>query len=80
MHPDVIAQTDKINEGNRQNLVELKVDLVGILQKRQRDVGRYKAMQYFCRTSPRDSPGWTHCSMMGRWSGAERISKFCVIL
>jgi hypothetical protein len=22
MHPDVIAQTDKINEGNRQNLVE----------------------------------------------------------
>jgi hypothetical protein len=47
MHPDVIAQTDKINEGNRQNLVELKADLVGTLQKRQRDVGRYKAMQYF---------------------------------
>jgi hypothetical protein len=47
MHSDVIAQTDKINEGNRQNLVESKADLVGTLQKRQRDVGRYEAMQYF---------------------------------
>jgi hypothetical protein len=47
MHPYVIAQTDKINEGNRQNLVELKADLVGTLQKRQHDVRWYKAMQYF---------------------------------
>ncbi len=47
MHPDVIAQTDKINEGNRRNLVELKADLLGTLRKRQRDVGRYEAMQYF---------------------------------
>jgi hypothetical protein len=47
MHPDVIAQTDKINEGSRQNLVELKADLVGTLQKRQSNGGRFKAMQYF---------------------------------
>jgi hypothetical protein len=34
MHPDVIAQIDKINEGNRQNLVQSKADLVGTLQKK----------------------------------------------
>ena len=39
MHPDVTAQTDKINEGNKRNLAEQKTDLVGMLQKRQHDVG-----------------------------------------
>ena len=47
MHPDVIAQTDKINKGNKHNLVGQKADLVGMLQKRQRDVGRFEAMKYF---------------------------------
>jgi hypothetical protein len=47
MHPDVIAQTDKINEGSKRNLVEQKADLVGMLRKRQRDVGRFEAMNYF---------------------------------
>jgi hypothetical protein len=47
MHPDVIAQTNKVNEGNKRNLTELKTDLAGTLRKRQRDVGRYEAMKYF---------------------------------
>jgi hypothetical protein len=47
MHPDVIAQTDKINEGNKRNLIEQKADLVVMLQKRQRDVGQFEAMKYF---------------------------------
>ncbi len=47
MHPDVIAQTNKVNEGNKRNLMELKTDLAGTLRKRQRDVGRYEAMKYF---------------------------------
>ena len=47
MHPDVIAQTDKINEGNKRNLAEQKADLVGMMQKRQRNVGRFEAMKYF---------------------------------
>ena len=38
MHPYVIAQTDKINEGNKRNLAEQKADLVGMLRKRQHDV------------------------------------------
>ena len=47
MHPDVMAQTDKLNEGSKRNLAEQKADLVGMLRKRQRDVGRFEAMQYF---------------------------------
>jgi hypothetical protein len=47
MHPDVIAQKDKINKGNKCNLVESKADLVGTLQKRQRNAERFEAMQYF---------------------------------
>ena len=47
MHPDVISQTNKINEGNKRNLAELKTDLVGTLQKKQRDFGWYEAMKYF---------------------------------
>ncbi len=47
MHPDVIAQTDKINEGNKHNLVGSKADLVGTLRKKQRDVGWFEAMKYF---------------------------------
>ena len=39
MHPDVIAQTNKVNM--------TKTDLVGTLQKRQHDVGRYETMKYF---------------------------------
>jgi len=31
MHPDVISQTNKINEGNKCNLAESKTDLVGML-------------------------------------------------
>ena len=47
MHPDYIAQTDKINEGSKRNLAEQKADLVGMLRKMQRDVGRFEAMKYF---------------------------------
>jgi hypothetical protein len=31
MHPDVIAQIDKINKGSKRNLAEQKADLVGML-------------------------------------------------
>jgi hypothetical protein len=43
----VISQTKKINEGNKCNLAELKTDIVGMLQKKQHDIGRYDAMKYF---------------------------------
>jgi len=46
IHPNVISQTNKINKGNKCNLADLKTDLVGTLQKKQRDIGQYDAMKY----------------------------------
>ena len=45
MHPDVISQTNKINEGNKRNLAESRTDLVRTLRKNQRDIGRNDAMK-----------------------------------
>jgi hypothetical protein len=46
-HPNVIAQTDATNEGNKRNFVsEKKVEVVAICRKRQRDMGRLEAIQY----------------------------------
>jgi hypothetical protein len=47
-HPDVIAHTDATNEGNKRNFVsEKEVDVVAMRQKRQRNMGRLEAIQYF---------------------------------
>jgi hypothetical protein len=46
-HPDVLAQVDRTNEGNKRNLVTAKVDTISMRRKRQRDVGRQEAMEYF---------------------------------
>ena len=53
MHPDVMAQTDKLNKGSKRNLAEQKADLVGMLQKRQRNVGRssLKSWAHICTHS-----------------------------
>ena len=49
-HPDVIAHLDVTNKRNKQKFVsETKVDVIGTRQKRQRDMGRFKVMQYFDR-------------------------------
>ncbi len=47
-HPDVIAHTDAINEGNKRNFVsEKEVDVVAMCQKRQRNIWQLEAIQYF---------------------------------
>jgi hypothetical protein len=44
----VIAQTDAMNEGNKRNFVsEKEVDFVAMHQKRQCNMGRLEAIQYF---------------------------------
>jgi hypothetical protein len=44
----VIAHTDATNEGNKRNFVsEKEVDDVAMRQKRQRNMGRLEAIQYF---------------------------------
>jgi hypothetical protein len=47
-HPDVIALTDTTNEGKKRNFVsEKEVDVVAMHQKRQHNMGRLEAIQYF---------------------------------
>jgi hypothetical protein len=47
-NPDVIAHTDATNEGNKSNFVsEKEVDVVAMHRKRQRNMGRLEAKQYF---------------------------------
>ncbi len=47
-HPDVIAYLEGTNKRNKRKYVsEKRVDVIGTRQKRQRDMGRFDAMQYF---------------------------------
>ena len=46
-HPDVLAQVDATDTGNKQKLSEKKTDVTSTIQKLQRDVGRFQAMEYF---------------------------------
>ena len=47
-HPDVIAHLDVTNKRSKRKFVsEKKVDVIGTRRKRQRDMGRFEAMQYF---------------------------------
>ena len=47
---DLIANLEATNKRNKRKYVsEKKVDVIGTRQKRQRDMGRFEAMQYFER-------------------------------
>ena len=46
-HPDVLAQVDAIDRGNKRKFSEQKVDKLWTKRKRQREEGRMEAMQYF---------------------------------
>jgi hypothetical protein len=54
MHTNVLAQVDKTNEGNKRNLVKTKVDRISMRRKRQQDVGRQEAMEYFDKESKKE--------------------------
>jgi hypothetical protein len=47
-HPDVIANLEATNKRNKRKYVsEKKVGVIGTRRKRQLDMGRFEAMQYF---------------------------------
>jgi hypothetical protein len=46
-HPDVLAQVDAVNRGNKRKFLVPKVDKLFTKRKRQREEGRMEAMQYF---------------------------------
>ncbi len=50
MHPDVLAQVEVTDAGNKQKLSEKKADVISTRQKWQRDEGRFHAIKYFNHT------------------------------
>jgi hypothetical protein len=47
MHPDVLAQVESTDVGNKQNLSERKADPILIKRQKQRNEGRFYALEYF---------------------------------
>jgi len=47
MHPDVLAQVESTDVGNKRNLSEKKANRISIKQQKQRDEGRFQALEYF---------------------------------
>ena len=47
MHPNVLAQVELTDVGNKQNLSERKADLILIKQQKQRNEGRFQVLEYF---------------------------------
>ncbi len=59
LHPDVIAHTDATNLGNMQSFSVAKVeDTISTHQKKQCDIGRYEAMQYFEKEGKMNKLTW----------------------
>ena len=46
-HPDVLAQVDATDKGSKRKFSVEKVDILQRKRKRQREEGRFEALQYF---------------------------------
>jgi hypothetical protein len=55
-HPDVLAQVDATDTGNKRKLSEKKADVISTRRKLQRDVGRFQAIKYFVDTKEQTLP------------------------
>jgi hypothetical protein len=55
-HPDVLAQVDATDTGNKRKLSEKKADVISTRQKLQREVGRFQAIKYFADTKEQTLP------------------------
>ncbi len=47
LHPDVLAQVESTDVGNKRNLSERKADPISIKRQKQRDEGRFHVLEYF---------------------------------
>ena len=47
MHPDVLAQVESTDVGNKRNLSEKKANPISIKRQKQRDEGQFQALEYF---------------------------------
>ena len=55
-HPDVLAQVDATDTGNKRKLPEKKADVISTRRKLQQDVGRFQAIKYFIDTKEETLP------------------------
>jgi hypothetical protein len=59
LHPNVIAHTNATNSGNKRSFSVAKVDdTILTRQKKHRDMGQYKAMQYFEKEGKMNKLTW----------------------
>ncbi len=64
----MIAHTDATNEGNKRNFVsEKEVDVVAMRQKRQRNMGRLEAIQYFDTNKDKRLTWWAPLFKNAKW-------------
>ncbi len=56
IHPNVLAQVDATDTGNKQKLSEKKADVISTRRKLQQDVGRFQAIKYFIDTKEETLP------------------------
>jgi hypothetical protein len=63
-HPDVIAHTNATSVGNKRSLSTAKSeDTIAMGRKRQRDMGRFEAMQFFEKEGKMDKLTWSVVAM-----------------
>ena len=84
MHPDVLAQVESTDVGNKQNLSERKADPISIKRQKQHDEGRFP-MRWNILAVPkrRRLPGRRYYSSTGRSIRMTRMPRrrnICVIL
>jgi hypothetical protein len=69
-HPDVLAQVDATDTGNKRKLSEKKADVISTRRKLHRDVGRFQqAIKYFIDTIEETPPWAMGGGIILRWGG-----------
>jgi len=72
-HPDVIAQVEATDEGNKRKLLENnEVDILSIKRKMQREEGRIKALEYFEEFSKEEKLTWVEIIFNDVKGGGEK--------
>jgi len=72
-HPDVLAQVDATDTGNKRNLPEKKADDISTRRKLQRDVGRLQRSNISLTPKRTHYHGRRYYSTMGRWIRTARM-------
>jgi hypothetical protein len=74
-HPDVLAQVEATDEGNKRKLSENnEVDILSIKRKMQREEGRIKVLEYFEEFSKEEKLTWVEIIFNDVKGGVKRMA------